>query len=49
MLIAWRINGILIYEIDAIENLMVYLITDKGHPVIIVARNFTNDRKAVLQ
>ncbi|HCZ8396918.1 MULTISPECIES: helix-turn-helix domain-containing protein [Elizabethkingia] len=39
-------NGILIYEIDAIEKFDgVSFITDKGHPVIIVNRNFTNDRK----
>lgn len=39
-------NGIIIYEIDEIEKFDgVSFITDKGFPVIIVNKNFTNDRK----
>jgi Zn-dependent peptidase ImmA (M78 family) len=39
-------NGIIVYEIDEIEKFDgVSFITDKGFPVIIVNKNFTNDRK----
>lgn len=39
-------NGIILYEIDTIEKFDgVSFITDKGFPVIIVNKNFSNDRK----
>ncbi|MEN9910177.1 MAG: hypothetical protein RLZZ540_3336 [Bacteroidota bacterium] len=39
-------NGIIVYEIDEMEKLDgVSFISDKGFPVIIVNKNFTNDRK----
>jgi Zn-dependent peptidase ImmA (M78 family)/DNA-binding XRE family transcriptional regulator len=39
-------NGIIVYEIDEIEKFDgVSFITDKGFPVIIVNKNFSNDRK----
>lgn len=39
-------NGIIVYEIDEIEKFDgVSFITDKGFPIIIVNKNFTNDRK----
>lgn len=39
-------NGIILYEIEAIEKFDgVSFITDKGFPVIIVNKNFSNDRK----
>lgn len=39
-------KGIIIYEIDAIEKFDgVSFVTDKGYPVIIINKNFSNDRK----
>ena len=39
-------SGVIIYEIDEIEKFDgVSFITDKGFPVIIVNKNFSNDRK----
>lgn len=39
-------NGIIIYEIDEIEKFDgVSFLTDKGFPLIIVNKNFSNDRK----
>lgn len=39
-------NGIIIFEIDAFEKFDgVSFITDKGFPVIVVNKNFSNDRK----
>ncbi|AFM04009.1 putative Zn peptidase [Bernardetia litoralis DSM 6794] len=39
-------NGIIIYEIDEIEKFDgISFITDKGVPVIIINKNFSNDRK----
>ncbi|MNT04952.1 hypothetical protein D3C72_1395530 [compost metagenome] len=39
-------NGIIIYEIDAIDKFDgVSFVTDKGFPVIVVNKNFSNDRK----
>lgn len=39
-------NGIIVYEIDALEKFDgVSFISDKGFPVIIINRNFSNDRK----
>lgn len=39
-------NGIIIYEIDADEKIDgVSFLTKKGYPVIIINKNFSNDRK----
>ena len=39
-------NGLIIFEIDALEKFDgVSFITDKGFPVIVVNKNFSNDRK----
>lgn len=39
-------SGIIIYEIDEIEKFDgVSFVTDKGFPVIIINKNFSNDRK----
>lgn len=39
-------NGVIIYEIDALEKFDgVSFHTDKGYPVIIINKNFSNDRK----
>lgn len=39
-------NGIILYEIDENEKFDgVSFITEKGYPVIIINKNFTNDRK----
>lgn len=39
-------NGIIVYEIDALEKFDgVSFHTDKGYPVIIINKNFSNDRK----
>lgn len=39
-------NGIIVYEIDALEKFDgVSFHTDKGYPIIIINKNFSNDRK----
>jgi Zn-dependent peptidase ImmA (M78 family) len=39
-------NGVIVYELDEIEKFDgVSFITDKGSPVIILNKNFSNDRK----
>jgi len=41
-----EINGIIVVELDAIDKFDgVSFVTDKGYPVIVLNKNFSNDRK----
>jgi len=41
-----EVNGIVIVELDAIEKFDgVSLVTDNGYPLIVINKNFSNDRK----